>query len=117
VKRRPWRAAAPRGGVVGRSGSIRAVQSSGPLRVGVDYNAELPIWGRDWQSLGLDESLLDQLADWQDEFDANYVSERGWKTVTSRDKWAREATRLEVALRSALPDMEIEFDLWPLSEN
>jgi hypothetical protein len=107
VKRRPWRAVAPQSGASRRPATgaaerfeaARSAQFSGPLRVGVDYNAELPLWGRDWQSLGLDASLLDQLADWQNEFDANFAPERGWKTVASRERWAREATRLETALR------------------
>jgi hypothetical protein len=92
----------------------RELQAIGPLKVMPDYCAELPLWGPDWESLHLDPALLDRLADWQDDFDANFVAGKGWKTPEARNRWSREAVRLEDQLRQALPDVEITVDLWPL---
>ncbi len=90
---------------------------SGPLKLMPDYSAHLPLWGRDVEPLNLPPYLLDRLAQWQDEFDANFDPFGGWKSNEVRDRWSREALRLETELREALPDdVDLEVDFWPLSE-
>jgi hypothetical protein len=80
-----------------------------------EYSAELPLWGVTWQSLDLPASLLDRLADWQQEFDDNFDPFSGWKSEIVRAKWSAEAQELEVDLRRALPkEVELVIDLWPI---
>jgi hypothetical protein len=81
-----------------------------------EYTVELPLWGYEWEELGLPPNLLDDLADWQATFDAEYDSEKGcWPDETVKQAWARRADTLVARLRQALPDaISLEVDLWPL---
>ncbi len=90
---------------------------SGPLKLMPDYSVDLPHWGRDVEPLNLPPHLLDRLAQWQNEFDANFDPSGRWRSNEARDRWSREALRLETELRAALPgNVELEVDFWPLSD-
>jgi hypothetical protein len=90
---------------------------SGPLKLMPEYGIDLPLWGRSLDSLDLSPYLLERLAQWQEDFEANFDPFSGWKSTESRDRWSREAERLEVELRAALPaGDELVVDLWPLTQ-
>lgn len=81
-----------------------------------EYSVELPLWHSDWRQLGLSSQLLDDLADWQAEFDANFHPSKGWTDPAVRQRWEEQAVRLIGRLREALPKgTRLEIDLWPLS--
>lgn len=117
MKRRPWRstpvAVLKSSGSKGRVGAVAEAKNR-RLKLRPEYGAQLPLWGSSWETLGLDVALLDSLADWQDDFDANFNAGVGWKTAEARDRWSAEAVKLEARLRAALPGMELEVDLWPV---
>jgi hypothetical protein len=46
--------------------------------------------------------LLDRLAAWQEEFDAYFHWETGWRSAEIRDRWARQAVELASDVRSEL---------------
>jgi hypothetical protein len=48
-----------------------------------EYGIELPVWGAGWWQLGPPTDLLNDLADWQEQFDTGFSYESGW---TSSDK-------------------------------
>jgi hypothetical protein len=79
-----------------------------------EYNVELPLWGRSWQTLGLSAPLLDRLAEWQSEFDANFDAYKGWKSEEARSQWAEGAVDVVAELQAALKGIPLEVDLWPL---
>jgi hypothetical protein len=80
-----------------------------------EYTVELPLWHYEWADLGLPPDLLDDLADWQATFDAEFDSEEGWLDEAVKQDWARRAEALVARLRQALPDaITLEVDPWPL---
>ena len=59
--------------------------------------------------------LLDRLATWQQEFDANFRWNRGWRSAEIRDRWASQAEQLAADVRAELGDRaELAVRLWPL---
>lgn len=88
-----------------------------PMRLMPDYAGDLPLrWGRPLDEVDLSPWLLDRLAQWQHDFDANFDRYAGgWQSPEAREKWKQEADRLVIELQAALPrDIELEVDLWPL---
>jgi len=82
-----------------------------------EYGVELPLWLCNWWDLNLDPALLDDLADWQATFNANFNNHRGWDEPAVREEWARQADALIARLRHALPSgIKLEVDLWPLDD-
>jgi hypothetical protein len=78
---------------------------------------EIPLrWGRPLEDVDLSPWLLDRLAQWQHDFDANFDPfGGGWQSPEAREKWKWEADRLIIELRAVLPDdVELTVDLWPL---
>jgi hypothetical protein len=80
-----------------------------------DYACELPLWGVDWWELTLSNSLLDDLADWQEAFDDGFDPAKGWRGASAREAWAAQAAGLCDRLETELGGrFELEVDLWPL---
>jgi hypothetical protein len=85
-----------------------------------DYGAELPLWGDGfgnigWQYAKFSPGLLDRLAAWQQEFDANFHSESGWRSAEIRDRWASQAGELAADVRAELGTRaKLVVRLWPL---
>jgi hypothetical protein len=66
-----------------------------------EYAVELPLWNCDCQQLRLQPELLDDLADWQAEFDAHFDPYKGWTDPAVRQRWEERADRLVERLREA----------------
>ena len=73
-----------------------------------DCGADLPLTSEEegipgWQQTGFSPQLLDQLADWQEAFEAGFHHLTGWRSPQLRDQWAgRPAnSRLQSARNSA----------------
>lgn len=86
-----------------------------------EYAIEVPLWNHNWEDLGLPAALLDDLADWQEAFDAHFDPGSGWgngpAALAAKQAWAKRADELVARLREALPEgMSLEVDLWPLHE-
>ena len=80
-----------------------------------EYGVELPLWGADWWELGPTRPLLDELADWQEQFDTNFSSETGWLNDSIADECERRADALASAVAEQLPpDVPFGVDLWPI---
>jgi hypothetical protein len=87
------------------------------LKLMPDYGVELPLWGADWWQLGLSPRLLDDLADWQEQFNNDFRSETGWTNDQLAADWARRADELAAALRDELPaTIPLAVNLWPIAE-
>jgi hypothetical protein len=88
-----------------------------------DYGAELPLTSEDegmlcWQRTGFSPQLLDQLATWQEAFEAGFHFDTGWRSRQLRDERARQASQLEAAVRAELRGRaELVVHLWPLDDN
>ena len=87
-----------------------------------DYGAELPLTSEEegmlgWRQTGFSLQLLDQLADWQEAFEAGHHYDTGWRSPQLRAEWARQARELEAAIRAELGSRaELVVHLWPLGE-
>jgi hypothetical protein len=85
-----------------------------------DYGAELPLWGAgfgniSWQYTKFSPELLDRLAAWQEDFDANFHWENGWRSAETRNHWASRAKDLAADVRAELGTRaELVIRLWPL---
>jgi hypothetical protein len=85
-----------------------------------DYSAQLPISSEgsgqiSWRATEFSPELLDRLADWQNEFDANFHWEKGWRSEKALARWAQEANDLAAELRRVLGSRaELVVNLWPL---
>jgi len=97
------------------------------LKLMPDYECEFPLWARDRvvgqvrfnadqaASLGLPSNLIDQLSNWQAQFDDGFHHRRGWTSDDDRLSWTRTSERLIAQLRRHLPeDVALEIDLWPI---
>ena len=93
------------------------------IELAPDYSAELPLWGDDgygsgelaWQQTQFSPELLDRLVAWQQEFDANFHWEKGWRSAEIRDRWASQAEELAADVRAELGTRaELTVRLWPL---
>jgi hypothetical protein len=93
------------------------------IELSPEYSAELPLWGDDgygsgmiaWQDTKFSPELLDRLAAWQQDFDANFHWEKGWRSVEIRDRWASQAEELAADVRAELGTRaELTVRLWPL---
>ena len=87
-----------------------------------DYGAELPLTSEEgmlgWRRTGFSPQLLDQLADWQEAFEAGFHYDTGWRSPQLRDEWARQAGELEVAVRAELSShAQLVVHLWPLRDD
>jgi hypothetical protein len=81
-----------------------------------EYGVELPLWGAEWWQLGLTTDLLNDLADWQDQFDTGFHYETGWNSNDIADGWARRGDELAAELRQQLaPTIPLHVDLWPVA--
>ena len=93
------------------------------IRLAPDYSAELPLWGEgfgniSWQFTKFPPELLDRLAVWQREFEDNYDSLTGWRSVAIRDHWTNTVEDLAADLRAELGTRaQLVVDLWPLEED
>ncbi len=107
---RPWRHGMPT--------SPHVLDPEVPLILMPEYAVELPLWNHDWEELGLSPGLLDALADWQEIFDSNFDSEDGWRDLSVRETWARQADALADRLRRSLPaGLALKVCLWPLARD
>lgn len=88
-----------------------------------DYGAELPLTSEEegmlgWRQTGFPPQLLDQLADWQEAFEAGFHYDTGWRSPQLRDAWARQARELEAEVRAELGSHAVlVVHLWPLQED
>src|SRR5580704_9732464 len=102
MKRRPWHQERSKDGKQNRSQREIAKMPAGalslPVKLMPDYKMELPLRGRPWQSLDLSVELLDRLADWQDELDANFDANNGWKSAQARSNWAEQGAAIVLDL-------------------
>jgi hypothetical protein len=94
------------------------------IELAPDYSADLPLWGGDgsgmmaWQDTKFSPQLLDRLAAWQREFDANFRWDKGWRSAEMRDLWASQAQELAADVRAELGTRaELTVRLWPLEDN
>ena len=61
-------------------------------------------------------ALLDRLAAWQQEFDASFHWENGWRSAEIREHWASQAGDLAADVRTELGTRaELVVRLWPLT--
>jgi hypothetical protein len=80
-----------------------------------DYSADLPLWGSALIQLDLPARLLDELGDWQQEFDDNFDPHTGWSSEVTKSAWAQRAVSLEMDLRAEIDGKAtLSVDLWPL---
>jgi hypothetical protein len=93
------------------------------IELAPDYSAELPLWGCDgsgmmaWQDTKFSPGLLDRLAAWQQEFDAGFHWEKGWRSAEIRDRWASQAEELTADVRTELGTRaKLTVRLWPLQD-
>lgn len=85
------------------------------LRFSPDYAAELPLWGVSLSQLDLPATLLDELGDWQQQFNANFDPHKGWSSEAIKSEWAELAVSLEMDLRVEIDGKAtLLVDLWPL---
>jgi len=92
------------------------------IELAPDYNADLPLWGDEgniaWQDTKFSPRLLDRLATWQQDFDANFHWDSGWRSAEARDRWARQAEELATDVRAELGTRAgLTVRLWPLRNN
>lgn len=110
MKRRPWNDqawSAPRR-VLGRGGATS-------VKLMPDYACELPLWKVDWWEPSLSNSLLNDLADWQQGFDEGFDERKGWRSDPTAKTWANDAENLVARMRDELDGrFGLEVDLWPL---
>ena len=76
------------------------------IELAPDYMADLPLLGGegmiDWQDTGFSPALLDRLAAWQQDFDASFHWDTGWRSAEARDRWAHRAEQLAADVRAEL---------------
>ncbi len=66
--------------------------------------------------LDLPVGLLNDLADWQEQFDTNFRHDTGWISDAVATDWADRADQLAAALRDALPaTVALHVNLWPVA--
>jgi hypothetical protein len=89
------------------------------IELAPDYSADLPLWGCDgsgnisWQDTKFSPRLLDRLAAWQQDFDANFHWDTGWRSTAVRDHWHRQIGQLAADVRAELGDRaELIVRLW-----
>jgi hypothetical protein len=92
------------------------------IELATDYDADLPLWGDGgnipWQDTGFSPALLDRLAAWQQDFDANYHWDSGWRSAEARDRWTSQGEELAADVRAELGNRaELTVRLWPLGNN
>jgi hypothetical protein len=59
--------------------------------------------------------LPDRLAAWQQDFDANFRWDKGWRSAETRDRWASQAEELAAGVRTELGTRaKLTVRLWPL---
>jgi hypothetical protein len=81
-----------------------------------EHGVELPLWGAEWWQLGLSADLLNDLADWQEQFDTSFHHETGWKSNDLAESWAHRGGQLATELRNQLPPtISLDLDLWPIA--
>lgn len=90
-----------------------------PLLLASDYGADTPIWidGAlllDLDRLGIDEQLRTDLIGWQRTFEEHFTPTLAWDGPEPRRRYAEQGPALVDRLRTALPDVPVEIDLWPL---
>lgn len=79
-----------------------------------DYACGLPLWNVNWWELSLSNSLLDDLAHWQQGFDED-STRKGWRSDPAAKAWANDAENLVARMRDELDGrFGLEVDLWPL---
>lgn len=85
------------------------------VKLMVEYSIDLPLWSNfELSEAGLPLDLLDDLADWQLDFEVNFGWEEGWRSDSARLRWASRAPSFEERLRRSLAgDIELRTDLWP----
>ena len=86
------------------------------IRLSPDHGVELPLWGAEPWQLEPPPGLLDDLTDWQEQFDVNHRPETGWINDDAATDWAHRGDELAAALRGALPTIPLHVDLWPVAE-
>jgi hypothetical protein len=80
-----------------------------------DYSADLPLRGSVLSQLDLPARLLDELSDWQQDFDENFDPHTGWTSEIIKSAWAKRAASLEMELRAEIKGKAtLSVDLWPL---
>jgi len=68
-----------------------------------------------WQDTKFPPELLDRLVAWQEEFEAGFHWETGWRSSEMRDRWASQAGELAADVRAELcTRAELTVRLWPL---
>jgi hypothetical protein len=92
------------------------------IELSPEYSADLPLWGEcgaiAWQRTKFSPQLLDRLAAWQQDFDANFHWDKGWRSAQTRDRWARQAEVLAADVRAELGNRaRLTVRLWPLLIN
>ena len=90
-----------------------------PLQLASDYGADTPIWINgalllDLDRLGIDEQLQSDLIGWQRIFEEHFTPTLAWDGPEPRSRYAEQGPALLDRLRTALPGVPIEIDLWPL---
>jgi len=92
------------------------------IELAPDYGADLPLWGGEgniaWQATKFSPALLDRLVAWQQDFDASYHWDTGWRSTEARDRFARQAKELAADVRTELGTRaELTVRLWPLEDD
>ena len=93
-----------------------------PLQLASDYAADTPVWVDgglllDLDQLGIDEQLQADLISWQRTFEEHFRPALAWDGPGPRTRYAEQGPVLLSRLRSALPGVTVEIDLWPLEPN
>jgi hypothetical protein len=82
-----------------------------------DYSAPTPLWSNgDLADTLVPKALLEDLIEWQRDFDAHFHWETGWDADEAKDRWAKVGRVLVEEVREALAGKaELTVDLWPLN--
>lgn len=99
-------------------GSAPAPTHGTTVRLMPEYGVDVPLWGGDWETLALSDSLLADLVKWQAEFDETFspssrADRSQWVAIKAR--WEQDAQSLAARIRREIPPhFELVIDLWPL---
>lgn len=81
-----------------------------------DYSADWPFWNESGLCADGDPHLSSELSSrarrWSEQFHRGFSHESGWADAQNAANHAREGQALYEAIRTAHPNLDIEFQYW-----